>query len=538
VNRAFYDSARYFRDRNQTFFLEGIDGKQSTYFCPISAARLEALLSGPLSNVRTLRYITISSRVVRRDRQTLPQVRDILDSRLTPNHSVSNELKFAPIARLIAKTPKLKSLTFEAYEQIPLCIMEALQCYHPNAELHIRNWTRTSQGEGHNDPAELALSQSPNLRSIEANMGNREAGFDLRRPALRRIVALAPSLEMVDISNKNTTNSFPHFEPVSEMWLEQQRRSDHFKVANPSSNSVKILKSQGGDDVSYLSNVTALEMLETLEVCHNPFVFGYQVGASFTNNNQENRFPSLKHLSVKPDVHNGWRWLNARQALTSFLMNLQPLRSLQLSNCAHLLPAYTTFLFHHGAHLRILILHEAETQHGRGDKRPIEVDQIWRNCPNLMEIGIDIDTSVDGAEELDILRQLAKFPFLATIGLHFGLTRNQFTVTNPFHRGYLGKTLQESSWVENIWGVLREHKTKHESAALQKVVITMGELNCSIPRGITEFWIKWEAENRVQIVATPSDRDDGANEIVVITKVKEKHAVRIRRQIPLATTYL
>jgi len=301
---------------------------------------------------------------------------------------------------------------------------------------------------------------------------------------------------------------------------------------------VKILKSQWVDDISYLSDVTALEMLETLEICDIPRIFAHQGGTFFTNNNQENRFPFLKHLSVKPDIRNGWRWLGVRNALTSFLMNIQPLHSLQLSNCARLLPAYTTFLFHNGAHLRTLILHEAEMQNGRGDKRPIEVDQIWRNCPNLLEIGIDIDTSVDGAEELDILRQLAKFPFLATIGLHFGLTRNQFTVTNPFHRGYLGKTLQESSWVENIWGVLRDHKTRRESAALQKLVITMGELNRRIPRGITEFWIKWEAENRVQIVATPSDRDDGANEIVVITKVKEERAVKTRRQIPLATTYL
>jgi hypothetical protein len=56
-------------------------------------------------------------------------------------------------------------------------------------------------------------------------MGNVKAGFDMRRPALRRIVGLAPSLKMVEISIKNTTNSFPPIEPVSEMYSEQQRRS-------------------------------------------------------------------------------------------------------------------------------------------------------------------------------------------------------------------------------------------------------------------------------------------------------------------------
>ncbi|KAE9378408.1 hypothetical protein N431DRAFT_528722 [Stipitochalara longipes BDJ] len=510
VNRAFYDSARYFRDRKQAFYLKGTD------ICPISAARLEALLSGSLPSTRTLRHITISSPVIRKDQQTLPNLRDILDLGPQPTNSSSNELKFKPICQLITRTPKLKSFTFEAYMQIPLCIIDALQNHHPNAELHIKNWTRTSQSEGHNDPAEVALSQSPNLRSIEANLGNTEAGFDLRRPAMRRIVALAPNLTTVSITINNTIRSYPPIEPVFEMYSEQSQRSAAFSVANPSSNSIKNLKSQLGEDVNYLEDVTALEILETLEVCQIPF------GNFFMNSEQGNRFPSLKHLFINLDKRKGRQYRRVGQNLTKFLMTLQPLSSLQLSCCAHLLPAYTTFLFPHGAHLRTLILHEAETSHGREDKRPIELEQIRRNCPNLVEIGIDINTSIDGMEELHILCQLAKFPFLNAIRLHFGLTRNQFTIKNPLHRGYL----------ENIWGVLRENKTKREAAALLQLIITMGELDRKVPRRISEFWVKWEAENRLHIIATPSDRDDGANEIVVMMKTKDERPVRTRRQIP------
>ena len=52
------------------------------------------------------------------------------------------------------------------------------------------------------------------------------------------------------------------------------------------------------------------------------------------------------------------------------------------------------------------------------------------------------------------------------------------------------------------------------------------------------MWAKWVAENTLQIVATPSERDDGANEIVVITKIKDECPVRTRRQLPTGTSYL
>ena len=398
----------------------------------------------------------------------------MLEFRTPPTEVVSNELKFKPISQLISRAQKLKSFAFEACEQIPQCIIEALQNHHPNAGLHIKNWMRTSQYEGHKNSAELALSQCPNLRSIEVDLGSAEAGTDLRGPAFKRMVALAPNLTAANFAHMSTAYRLPTNNSGFELYYEQRQLAKAFEVTSSVSNSVRSVKSRSDDDIDFLEDVTSLDEIESLEIGRVP------VGDFFLKSGHENRFPSLKSLSVTNKARGPSRRGNGA-ALTNFLMSVQPLRSLQLSCCAHVLPAYNTFLFHHGSALRTLIVHEAEMPEGRGDKTPVKVEQIRRTCPLLTEIGIDIDSSSDGAEEFDIFCQLAKLPYLTTIRLHFGLTRNQLTTKNPFHRGYLGQPPVNFSWIENIWSVLREHKAKREAVALQQVIVTMGEVESKVP---------------------------------------------------------
>jgi hypothetical protein len=141
VNKTFYESARYLRDRKQNFYLEGTD---DTDFCTGSAARIKAFISGPSSNTRCIRHIMISSPFIGTGRPTLPSLRNhILNLVPVVRDTPPSDLKWHPISQLIAKTQTLRSFTFGAYEKIPLSITETLQKYHPKAELHIRNWTRT-----------------------------------------------------------------------------------------------------------------------------------------------------------------------------------------------------------------------------------------------------------------------------------------------------------------------------------------------------------------------------------------------------------
>jgi hypothetical protein len=331
-------------------------------------------------------------------------------------------------------------------------------------------------------------------------------------------VALSPNLETVDISIGNI-DPFP---PISSTngYTEQEERSVSFKVRNPSRNPIKILSSQQGDEVDYLESATNLQMLETLEINEIP--------PSFENNERGTMLPSLKNLSVRIGPGGTRRQDMIHQALANFLSTCPSLYSLQLSCCAPVLPSYLAIVSARGSQLRILKVHEAETVHGRGDGKRLELNEIRRVCPLLTDIRIDINTStVDGTSELDFFHQLGRFPFLNTIRLHFAPIQNQVTANNPFQR-------ENSEWVENIWCVLRESKMKYGTVWLQELHISMGEQVRTLGPGIAALGARWEATNQLDIIATLSDRGDMPNEIVVVTKIKgaEPRASRERRQIP------
>jgi hypothetical protein len=511
VNKTFYESARFFRDRTQTFYLEGTE---DTDFCAVSAARIKALISEPSQSTRSIRHITIFSPYVRKGRHTFPSLRDILGFDPKPSDALPNDVKWNPISQLIAKTPGLKSFTFGAYEQIPLCITEALQKYHPKAELHIKNWTRTNQSQGPNDPAELALTNSVNLRSLQVNLGNPDGDVDLRRTALRRIVALAPNLEVVDIS-VNNTDGYPPIGPP-DAWVEQQKRSAAFQYQHSPRHSIKVLKSQEAADVDHLGEVIALHELESLEINEIP------PPGFFENISGGNRFPSLKHLSINPGPGGLRRYRRGQSALNNFLLSCQPLESLQLTCCRHIVPPYLTLLKDHGSRLHTLKLHEVENS--RADITQSELTHILEVCPHLIYIEVDLDTSIDGSYEQDILCRLAKFPHLTTIKLHSGLSKIQSTPTHPFQRG-------DSDWIANIWSLLRKHKRTSQAAALQGLFIELGNEE--------EKGRPWEEREAPasQILATRSDRDDRPNEIVVVWKMKGAKRMRQVKIVPEEVHY-
>jgi hypothetical protein len=55
---------------------------------------------------------------------------------------------------------------------------------------------------------------------------------------------------------------------------------------------------------------------------------------------------------------------------------------------------------------------------------------------------------------------------------------------------------------------------------LQELHISIGEQVRTLGSGNAALGARWEAANRLDIIATLSDRDDTPNEIVVVTKIK------------------
>ena len=126
------------------------------------------------------------------------------------NKPGDQEYKWILMAALIAAIPYLQTVRFGAHEQLPLSIIEALAKHHPRAHFYLPNWTHKEGGQDHTDPAELALANSPNLRSIDASYLGActfpQMSLDLRLPAFKRILVLAPNFQEVEVLSLVNSN--------------------------------------------------------------------------------------------------------------------------------------------------------------------------------------------------------------------------------------------------------------------------------------------------------------------------------------------
>lgn len=186
------------------FVFHGIAGDE---FSARTQAIIQRILNTPRLRtcLKNTRHITISSWLNPNLEQRRPSARNGM--RLTPGDELR---KWVSMTQLIEAVPFLRTLNFEAYEQIPVSIIDALRGHQPQAQLHIRNWTRMMYYQDHTDPGEIALSTSPNLRSIHTidfgiscvyNLATPlfVKGFLLGLAAFSRVLALSPNLQCVDI---------------------------------------------------------------------------------------------------------------------------------------------------------------------------------------------------------------------------------------------------------------------------------------------------------------------------------------------------
>lgn len=196
-----------------------------------SSHSIKELLEGTAKNhvLGNIRFVTLetpgrSEYLITRPLGNLPPSTEDLEAR------------YVDVVELIKKLPNLKGLTFKCHDRVPIIMIDALQQYHPHASLHVHGWIRIRDDEDHKNPAELALANSPNLRSISASIWRDDAVGDLRIPAFKRIIALAPNLESVSVLEGSSGSVMP-LEMLQEDQLRQ--RSELFRPDTPSPNSIK-----------------------------------------------------------------------------------------------------------------------------------------------------------------------------------------------------------------------------------------------------------------------------------------------------------
>jgi hypothetical protein len=224
--------------------------------------RAAEILSAPLYDPpredlqRSIRFLTITcDRGWRGPRVAVPELLD----------DVSFRQRVDQLAKVVAKLLNLRTLTFAGNLPIPISLFNVLEKQQPQCHLHIRDWQRTRVDMDHNEPAEIALENSPNLRSITAGIwGDGGTRLDLRMYALRRIVSLSLNLERVEIEQGNFGCLIRSHS--NEEKAEMEDLGTLFTASKPSQNNIQSLKSRGGNRVEVLEDVKDMRKLESLDV--------------------------------------------------------------------------------------------------------------------------------------------------------------------------------------------------------------------------------------------------------------------------------
>jgi hypothetical protein len=253
------------------------------------------------------------------------------------------EYKWVLMGSLIGAIPCLQTLDFEAHDQVPLLIIEALAKQHPKVHLYVRNWTRINHWQDHTGPAELALANSPNLRSIHcSNFGDHLyttlplSPLNLGLPAFNQILALAPNLQELEISPGLNTNCTINLTITAGMMRMEEYRTKTklFKVDRLASTLTKNIRWQGIDFLFSLldGNILDLSKLETLDFEH--FIDPTKVQNLLwgVDGQPASLFPRIKHLSIVlyRDILRDFDQNERSKDVTDFISSLPHLESLSL----------------------------------------------------------------------------------------------------------------------------------------------------------------------------------------------------------------
>ena len=255
VNKTFSACAQRLHNRHQHFVIRQEVGDSDT---EKTAKIISALLYDPAREDlrRSIRFLAITcDRGWRGPRVAAPQLLD----------DVYFQQILDQLANAVASLPNLRTLTFKGNFPIPISLLNVFEMHQPQCRLHIRDWQRTRADMDHNDPAEIALAKSPNLRSITAGIwGDGGTRLDLRMYALRRIVLLSPNLESVEIEQGDfgcLIRSHSHEEKA-----EAEELGALLTTNKPSQNNIKSLKSRGVNHVERLEDVADMRKLESLDI--------------------------------------------------------------------------------------------------------------------------------------------------------------------------------------------------------------------------------------------------------------------------------
>jgi hypothetical protein len=520
VNKHLYATARRIRFRRQTIDLSNLGKVRS---------RLSAFLAEP-DALRCIRHLTI-----------------VGHAHSTPPRPPELQSTYESLARLIRELASLRGIVWQCACQMPLNILDAIHQCQPRAALKVYNWCREAYDAGCAGPAELALTHSPTLTSLQAsiwdNGGNPHP--DLREAAYKRIIANAPNLQHASITTGRFGGVLTTLSPAEEVELAKQE--EQFYTHKQPSTSLKSLTLDGyrlsKGTIDLWGRFLDFSKLESLK-CSRGFV----PDKSYFELAQT-LLTGLKHVSLNFSYSKD---ADIAAAADNYLATCPSLETLSLWSWANIISLQS--ILRHGPTLKTLQLHERETTDVDVPRTVLtssDVADIRRACPKLRDFTLDIDREAHEWEQevnnQTIYAELALFT-LDKVQLYFNLgiaaqisgrmsTLNDADMSSdsefcesdcesPSTKGgehscslsarekaMLPLRTEEDTVAQakSIWKSIFKHRRTGERA----LDIKIGEWERKMGLGYPARWVVWEQRNRSYLKLRPNERDDMLDEVVL-----------------------
>jgi hypothetical protein len=509
---------------------------------PVKArSRLSAYLAEPEA-LRSIRHLTIVGHRHRDLPQELSEIRSTCES----------------LADLFRDLANLRSVFWRYAGPIPLVLLDAIHQYQPRAALSIYNWSREADDADQNDPAELALANSPTLKCLQASIwhGAGDSYPDLREAACKRIIANAPNLQYASVTTGRSGCVIRTLSVAEQAELAE--KEEFFYIHKQPSRSLKALTLDGyglsGQTLAQWRRFLDLSKLESLK-CSRGFV----PDKSYFTLAPE-LLTSLKHVSLNFTYNKNDADFAA--AADNYLATCPPLETISLWSWMNVISLQS--ILKHGYTLKTLQLHERESlalDVPRDLLTASDVANIRRACPILQDFTMDVDReAAQWEEEVDnraTYSELSRFGSqLNRIQLYFnlGIAAQIADGQRLRSRGRASSALEDAGSLSDSDSKsgqegLQAKRSKHSNglSATEKAMlplpspkatsaharsiwatifgrrrtgdraldIKIGEWERKMGTGFPANWVLWEQSNRSYLKLRPHERDDMLDEAVL-----------------------
>ncbi|KAJ3861042.1 hypothetical protein EV359DRAFT_47975 [Lentinula novae-zelandiae] len=430
--------------------------------------------------------------------------------------------KWTSLVQVLSRLSHLASFTFAYSEQMPIVLLDALHHHHRSSRLHIRNWTRISPDTPFGDPAEDALANSPCLRSLHGHFITGTGPVaDFRFSAFDRIAKLSPNLEAISRTSRSAGGCVMYVRPMDQMYA-QNLESKKFEVDAPIRKCIKSLQMDHihGKALKELSSYTQLDQLISLTNIRPSLDFLCLAGTD-----PAYHLPALKQLDVRLlTMSRGFDQIEEMvDAFCIFLASSGPLESLSivLKTSQSWEPILSVILVHHARSIRTLSLHQVESSKGDSMRSCLTLDQladIRGSCPQLTNLALDIDRTLEGKSECAYYTVLRQFTNLCELTIHMDLGIAFFAFPSKEQQEGDRRTKLASypeadeNFAMEVWKEVSK-RAGTEFAGLRELVLCLGEQHRQIGNGYPAPWVIDEQSRRQWVRVRRSERDDRPREV-------------------------